>query len=193
MKTIVKTFLLLFSLLAVSLSASAQQQTFTVNPATSNVAFTLGATGHEVQGTFHVSSGTIQFDRGASKISGSIVVSAASGNSGNNGRDKNMRAQVLDVEHFADVTFAPKSYQGTLAASGESSIQVTGTFALHGTPHEITVPMQIHIDGANLAAKGSFTVPFVQWGLKDPSVMFLKVAKEVHIDLNLAGNIAPAS
>jgi polyisoprenoid-binding protein YceI len=96
---------------------------------------------------------------------------------------------VLDAEHFAEVMFAPSSYQGTIAPSGDSTIQVSGTFTLHGTPHDMTVPMQLHIDGANLTAKGHFTVPYVKWGLKDPSIFILKVAKEVDIDLTLSGQL----
>lgn len=166
------------------------QQTFTVNPDASSVAFALTGTGHEVHGTFHVQSGTVEFDRAKPDMSGSIVVSAASGDSGDKGRDKKMDTDVLDVEHYADVTFKPEKYQGTIAATGDSSIQVSGTFTLHGTSHEITVPMQVHIEGSNLTAKGAFVVPYVQWGLKDPSVFILKVAKEAKIDLNLAGTVS---
>ncbi len=138
-------------------------------------------------------SGTIDFDRTAVKISGSVVVAAGSGNSGEPARDKKMNSEILDVAHFADVSFAPQSYQGTIAAPGDSTIQVTGTFTLHGTPHDLTVPMQIHIDGANCAAKTHFTVPYVKWGLKDPSIFILKVAKEVYIDLTLAGRLSPSN
>ena len=138
-------------------------------------------------------SGTVDFDLAASKISGSIVVAAGSGNSGDPSRDKKMNSDVLDVAHYSEVTFAPKSYQGTIAASGDSTIQVTGIFTLHGTPHDITVPMQIHMDGSSLTAKTHFVVPYVQWGLKDPSVFILKVAKEVDIDLTLAGRVTPAN
>lgn len=138
-------------------------------------------------------SGTVDFDLAASKISGSIVVAAGSGNSGDPSRDKKMNSDVLDVAHYSEVTFAPKSYQGTIAASGDSTIQVTGIFTLHGTPHDITVPMQIHMDGSSLTAKTHFAVPYVQWGLKDPSVFILKVAKEVDIDLTLAGRVTPAN
>ena len=191
MKTTVRLLTFLVPL-AFTVAASAQQ-TLTVDPTASSVAFALTGTGHEVHGTFHVTSGTVQFDRNASKMSGSIVVSAASGDSGDKGRDKNMHTQVLDVEHYADVTFQPQSYQGSIAPSGDSAIQVSGSFTLHGTSHDITVPMQIHIDGTHLTAKGTFVVPYVKWGLKDPSVFILKVAKEVHIDLNLAGAISPAS
>lgn len=185
--------LILVSLICAASACIAQQQTFTADPASSTVAFALTGTGHEVHGAFHVQSGTIQFDRGGQKMSGTIVVSAASGDSGDKGRDKNMRKDVLDVEHFADVTFAPQSYQGVLAPSGDSTIQVTGVFTLHGTPHDLTVRMQVHIDGSNLTATGKFVIPYVKWGLKDPSVFILKVAKDVQIDLSLKGTIAPAS
>jgi polyisoprenoid-binding protein YceI len=100
-----------------------------------------------------------------------------------------MHNDVLNVANFTQITFAPKSYQGTIAPSGDSQIQVSGIFTLHGSPHNITVPVQVHIDGANLTAKTHFTVPYVQWGLKDPSVFVLKVAKEVGIDVTLAGRV----
>jgi polyisoprenoid-binding protein YceI len=167
----------------------AQHQTLIFNPDASQVAFTLGGTGHRVQGTFHVQKGSIDFDPSAQKISGSLIVAASSGNSGEPSRDKKMNTDVLDTEHFAEVTFAPNSYQGTLATSGDSTIQVSGTFTLHGTAHDLTLPMQIHMDGTSLTAKGHFTVPYVKWGLKDPSIFILKVAKEVDIDLTLSGQV----
>ena len=40
---------------------------------------------------------------------------AASGDSGDKSRDKKMNTDVLDAPHFADVTFVPQSYQGTIA------------------------------------------------------------------------------
>lgn len=192
MKTRVRSIALILAF-GSALGAAAQQQTFSINPSASSVAFGLVGTGHEVHGIFHVASGVIQFDRTAAKISGSIVVSAASGDSGDKGRDKKMRSDVLDVDHFADVTFQPRSYTGTLAVSGDSTIQVSGVFTLHGTPHDITVPMQVHMEGANVAVNGGFLVPYVKWGLKDPSIFILKVAKEVQIDLNLIGTVSPAS
>ena len=97
---------------------------------------------------------------------------------------------MLDAPHFADVSFTPQSYQGAIVSSGDSTIQVTGTFTLHGTPHELTVPMQIHVDGAKCTAKAHFIVPYVKWGLKDPSVFILKVAKEVDVNLTLVGQLS---
>jgi len=192
MKTIAKSLFLALPLALVP-CVLAQHQDFTVNPNSSQVAFSLGGNAHHVDGTFHVQSGAVAFDRTASTISGSIVVAAGSGNSGDQGRDKKMNTDVLQVARYAEISFVPRSYQGIIAATGDSSIQVTGIFTLHGAPHELTVPMQIHIEGATLTAKTRFTVPYVSWGLKDPSIFILKVAKEVDIDLTLAGSLFPAS
>jgi polyisoprenoid-binding protein YceI len=192
MKDLCRSAVLVSSLLLAS-SAFAQHQAFTVDPNASQVAWTLAGTGHHVNGTFHVQSGSIDFDPTAHTISGSVVVAAGSGNSGEPSRDKKMNKEILDVEHYSDITFVPQKYEGTIALTGDSTIQVSGTFTLHGTPHDLSVPMQIHIDGGALTAKTHFTVPYVKWGLKDPSVFILKVAKDVDIDLTLTGRLAPAS
>jgi polyisoprenoid-binding protein YceI len=189
MKTIMQSrFFALW--LAVAPVAIAQHQSFTVNPDASKIAFALGGNTHHVDGSFHVQSGSIDFDRTAQTISGSVIVAAGSGNSGDASRDKKMNSDVLDVDRYAQITFAPKSFQGVIAASGDSNIQVTGVFTLHGTPHDLTVPMQLHIEGTALSAKTHFQVPYVQWGLKDPSIFILKVAKVVDIDLTLAGTLS---
>ena len=176
-----------------AVSAFAQHQTFTIDPNASQVGWGLGGNGHHVTGTFHVQTGSIDFDRTAHTISGSVVVAAGSGNSGEASRDKKMNKDVLDVEHYSEITFVPQKYDGAIAPTGDSTIQVSGTFTLHGTPHDLTVPMQIHIDAGALTAKTHFVVPYVKWGLKDPSIFMLKVAKEVDIDLTLTGKLTPAS
>jgi cytochrome c oxidase cbb3-type subunit 2 len=182
----------LFLPLLFAVSASAERQTLSINPDTSNVSFTLGGSGHETKGSFHVDKGTIQFDPKTSHIEGLVVVAAGSGKTGNDSRDKKMTTEVLDATHFAEVTFVPTAFTGAIAPTGDSTVQVTGTFTLHGTPHELTVPMQLHIDGSACTAKTSFVVPYVKWGLKDPSIFILKVAKEVNVDLTLSGTLSPA-
>jgi polyisoprenoid-binding protein YceI len=170
-------------------AALAQHRTFTVNPEASSVKIALPGTGHTTEGTFHVEQGSVQFDAAPGPLSGMIAVSAASGRTGNDTRDKHMATEVLEAAKFSEITFAPQTYTGTLAATGDSTIQVTGIFTLHGAPHLLTVPMQMHIEGNKLTAHTSFKVPYVQWGLKDPSIMFLKVAKEVQIELTLVGSL----
>jgi polyisoprenoid-binding protein YceI len=190
MKTIAQTLFITLPLF-IAQGALAQHQTFTVNPGSSQVAFLLNGSDHGTHGTFHVQSGMVDFDH-SGKISGSVVVAAGSGDSGNKSRDHKMTTEVLDAAQFSEITFTPQSYQGTILESGDSNIQVSGIFTLHGTPHQITVPMQVHIEGSACTAKTHFTIPYVKWGLKDPSIFFLKVAKVVDIDLALSGQLSPA-
>jgi polyisoprenoid-binding protein YceI len=168
----------------------AQHQNFVVNPDASEVRMTLNTTHEVVNGAFHIQSGSIEFDRSDPRMSGSVVVLAGSGKTGNGSRDKKMNKDILKVDQYAIVSFAPKSYTGTIAPSGDSIIQVSGTFTLLGTPHDLTIPMQIHMDGSQATAKAHFLLPYVQWGLRDPSFMFWKAEHDVAIDLNLSGHIS---
>ena len=190
MKLHTHSFVLALPLLLAT-RAIAQQQSFKIDPQSSEVAFTLGDVLHTVHGIFHVQSGAVDFDPAASKISGSVVVAAGSGNSGNETRDKRMSKDILDVSHFAEISFVPRGYQGAIAISGDSTIQVTGVFTLHGMPHDLIVPAQIHIDGINCTVQAHFAVPYVEWGLKDPSTFILRVGKDVEIALTLKGRLSP--
>ncbi|HEY6489543.1 MAG: YceI family protein [Terracidiphilus sp.] len=171
-------------------AALSQRQAFVVNPDRSEVKITLKTTHELVNGAFRVQSGSIEFDRSAPAMSGSIAVVAGSGKTGNGSRDKKMNKDVLHVEQYATVSFEPKSYAGSIAPSGDSTVQVTGIFTLLGTPHEILVPVLIHLDGASATAKARFVVPYVQWGLKNPSFLIWKAEDDVAIDLNLVGTIS---
>jgi hypothetical protein len=171
-------------------AALAQHQTFVVNPDASEVKITLKTTHEIVNGSFHVQSGSIEFDRSSPKMSGSVVVLAGSGKTGNSSRDKKMNKEILEVEQHATVSFEPKTFTGAIASSGDSTIQASGIFTLLGTPHEITVPILVHLDGPSATAKTHFVVPYVQWGLKNPSFLFWKAENDVAIDLNLVGTIS---
>jgi polyisoprenoid-binding protein YceI len=173
-----KSFAVLALAVILAPAALAQHQTFAVNPDASEVKITLKTTHELVNGTFHIQSGSIEFDRSAPKMSGSVVVLAGSGK------------DILKIDQYANVTFEPKTYAGVIAPSGDSTIQVTGIFTLLGTPHEITIPMVVHLEGTTATVKAHFAVPYIQWGLKDPSFMFWKADKDVAIDLFLSGRLS---
>jgi len=185
-----KSFVVLALAAILAPVALAQHQTFAVNSDASEVKIKLNTTHEVVNGTFHVQSGSINFDRTASHISGMVIVAAGSGKTGNDSRDKKMNKDILKVDQFATVSFEPKTYTGTIAASGDSTVQVSGVFTLLGTPHDLTIPMQIHIDGSKATARAHFVVPYVQWGLKNPSFMFWKAENDVAVDLNVAGQVS---
>lgn len=185
-----------FTLIALALASllfslqAAAEQHFQVDPAGSEVHFALTDTVHAVNGIFHVTSGMIDFDSASGTASGKIVVDAGSGSSDSKARDKKMAQDELKANLFPTVTFAPTHFTGTIVETGDSTIQVTGQFTLMGNAHTITVPMTLHMEGNHCTASGSFPAPYVEWGMKDPSLLFLRVGKIVTIQLKLVGSIS---
>jgi hypothetical protein len=186
----VKSFLVAAVAALLAPLAVAQHQTFAVNPDASQVRMTLNTTHEVVNGTFHLQPGSIEFDRSSSKMAGTMVVLAGSGRTGNSSRDKKMNKSVLLVDKYTTVSFDPKSYTGSIAASGDSTIQVVGIFTLLGTPHEMTVPMLVHLDGASASSRAHFLIPYVKWGLNNPSFLIWKADDDVTIDLLLTGTLS---
>lgn len=171
-------------------TALAQHQTFAVNPDASEIKITL-KTNHEiVNGTFHVQSGSVEFNPITEKIAGIVVVVASSGKTGNDSRDKKMNKDILKVDQYTTVSFAPKAYTGSIEPMGDSTIQVSGVFTLLGTPHDLTIPIQLHLEGKKATVKAQFVIPYVQWGLKNPSFLMWKAENDVMIDLNLTGQLS---
>ena len=162
---------------------------FTIDPAQSTVQWTLGSSLHTVHGTFALKSGSLKIDPATGKASGEIVVDAGSGESGNDGRDKKMHKDVLESGKFAEVIFRPDSISGKIETQGDSTVQIHGIFGLHGSEHELTVPAQANIAGDHWAGSAKFSVPFIQWGLKNPSTWLLKVDHSVNVELELKGSV----
>jgi len=162
---------------------------FTVDPAQSSVHWTLGSSLHTVHGTFALKSGDLQIDPDSGKASGKIVVDAASGESGNDGRDKKMHKEVLESGKFGEITFRPDSITGKLETRGDSTVQIHGIFGLHGSEHEMTVPAHANISGDHWTGNAKFSVPFIEWGLKNPSTWLLKVEHSVNMELELKGSV----
>src|SRR4029077_17617700 len=105
-------------------------------------------------------------DPGTGAMTGSVSVDAASGDSGKKSRDKKMTNDEMKAQTYSAVTFAPAKFSGQVKDSGDSTGQVDGSFTLIGQAHPITVPMTVHMEGDHFTASGSFTVPFVSWGMK---------------------------
>ena len=190
-QSLLRNALLLIVTLIVAASAPAlhAQQKLSLDPAHSEVNFILGGNVHAVHGTFNIQQGDLDFDPATGKTTGSIVVDALSGQSGNSARDHRMTNDELKAPAFKTIAFAPTHFTGTFNSTGDSTLTVHGLFTLMGTSHEIDVPMKVQVSDSQLHATGSFAIPYVQWGLKDPSTFVLRVNKEVKIDLSLTGTL----
>jgi hypothetical protein len=73
--------------------------------------------------------------------------------------------------------------------TGTSSVEIIGSFLIHGETHEITIPMKLQMSQQEITATGKFIVPYVRWGMKNPSTFLLKVNQEVEIDLTAIAHV----
>ena len=186
-----KPFTLVFALLALSLAAPAVAQVAVVelDPNQTQVSFTLGDVLHTVRGTFKLKRGTVQFDPNTGHASGLVVVDATSGESGGHARDHKMHKDILESTQYPEITFAPEKVQGEVPPQGDFKVQVLGIFTMHGASHPLTLVVQAHLAGEQLTAETHFTIPYVSWGLKNPSTLFLRVNDTVDIAIHAAGQI----
>ena len=176
-----------------SFAASAQQVQITLDPAQTKVNWVLGDVLHTVEGTFKLKSGSIVFDPKTGDASGQIVVDAKSGQSGNDKRDAKMQKEVLESARFPEIVFLPKHVTGNLPAQGSATLQVQGIFRIHGGDHDMTLSFPVQADGSRATATTKFVVPYEAWGMKNPSVMFLKVENKVEIAISAVGTVTTAA
>jgi polyisoprenoid-binding protein YceI len=174
-------------------ASRAQESTIQIDPAQTKIEFSLGGTMHTVHGTFALKSGSIRFDPSTGKIDGLIIVDATSGDSGNTSRDGRMHREILESAKFPEIIFTPVQITGVVAFEGSSKVEVSGRFRLHGQDHDVTLPVDVKSDGKNLQIATHIEIPYVQWGLKNPSNFFLRVSDVVVIDIRAAGRAQPSS
>jgi hypothetical protein len=176
----------------VSLSAAgASEIILNVDTAQSEVRYWVSSSLHTVHGTFALKRGTLHLDPATGKAAGEIVVDASSGGSGNNSRDKKMHKEVLESARFTDIIFRPDRMEGALQPQGSSSPQLHGVFLLHGNEHEVTIPVQAELRSDRWKGAATFSVPYADWGLKNPGNFLLKVDRAVNIEVHMAGSIQP--
>ena len=171
-------------LLAATGSPQQGDRELQIDPAATQVEFTLGDVLHTVHGKFLLRRGTMRFDPDTGKAGGELVVDAASGDSGSSARDSRMKNNILEVGKFPDIVFRPDQVIGKVLEEGTSKVQVHGTFSIHGAAHELVLPMDVRAGNAQYTVDTQFEVPYVKWGMKNPSTFFLRVSDRVQISIH---------
>ena len=156
-------------------------------PAKTTVTFTLGDTLHTVHGAFELKRGRVNYKPSIGEVSGEVVVDATSGHSGNGMRDKKMHKEILESAKYPDIVFRPDRVEGKVLPEGTSTVQVHGIFSIHGSDHEMTVPVQVEMAPDHWTATAHFVVPYTKWGIKNPSTFILRVSESVEIDVHASG------
>jgi polyisoprenoid-binding protein YceI len=164
----------------------------TLDPAQSRVHWTVDSTLHTVHGTFALKSGTVHFDPETGKAGGEIVVYASSGESGNSSRDTRMHKEILESSRYPEVVFRPTELEGKLGRSGVSDGKLQGVLLIHGAEHDLIALVHAELTGDHWKGTSKFEVPYVKWGIKDPSNFLLKVKPVVYVELEMSGEVMAA-
>jgi polyisoprenoid-binding protein YceI len=170
-------------------ASRAQECIVQIEPARTKIDFSLGGNFHTVHGKFALKSSAIRFDPSTGKMDGAIVVDAVSGESGNGSRDGRMHREILESTRFPEIVFTPTHMTGAVAAEGASKVEVSGRLRLHGQDHDVTLPVDIKAAGGNMQITTHIEIPYVQWGLKNPSNFLLRVADKVAIEIQATGRV----
>ncbi len=182
---------ILILLAATALPALGGASVLQLDPKTTRVTFELPATGHDVEGVVGLERGEVDFDPASGAASGEIVLDAAGAETGNGSRDKTMRQDVLDVLQFPTIRFLPAKIVGTVPEQGTGAVTLHGIIELHGAQHPLALPARITVENGVVAAEATFQIPYQDWGLHDPSVLFLRVARIVEVTVHAKGTLAP--
>lgn len=178
------------TLLALATPLTAGELQIELDPELTSISFRLQATLHSVHGRAALTAGSLVLNTESGSMTGAVTIDATTAETGNKKRDKKMHAKVLRSAEHSRVVLRPHRLDGDLATAGASDVVLLGKMEILGQSHDIAIPLHIEIENSRFTADGSFEVPYVEWGLEDPSTFVLRVAKVVEITVEATGTIA---
>jgi polyisoprenoid-binding protein YceI len=184
---------LLLSGFVASAVARAEELTLEIDPAASRIEFGFGATLHDVAGTMQIQGGSIKVDTATGAASGEVAAVATTARTGVERRDRKMHEKILESATFPTIVFKVERIDGPVNRIGNSDLQLHGTLTLHGTSLPASILATARSTGDRVEATGHFTVPYLKYGMPDPSVFLLRVAKQVDVTLHIVGRLLPAA
>jgi hypothetical protein len=182
-------------LVILSTQLAQAQKSFKVilDPAQTEIHWKLSGGLHTTHGTFKLKSGELLFNPTTGVAEGEILVDATTGESGNATRDKRMQNEVLESNRYPAIFFHPTELKGPFKpGEGTQNLIGEGTFNIHGADHPIELPLKVQIATGAVTATTQFTIPYVAWGMKDPSKFLFKVGKQVEIQVTAKGTLQQA-
>jgi len=182
------------TVLLLSIAVNAQQpreMDMTFDPENTSIHWTLGAVLHKVHGTFRLKSGVVHLDPQTGEMTGLLIADATSGESGNSARDQKMHQSILESSQYGTITFRPIHLNGHFQPNQAQTLMVDGVLNLHGKDHPLQLTVNLRPKSNAMSVTTHFDVPYVQWGLKDPSTFVLRVSKDVSVDIEATAQIKP--
>ena len=184
-----KTTSIALALLALAAPLTAGELQIELDPELTSISFRLQATLHSVHGSAALTAGSLRLNTESGAMTGAVTVDSTTAETGNKKRDKKMHDKVLATANHPEIVLRTRRLEGELAQQGASDVTLHGAIEILGQSHEIGVPLHIEIDGGHFTANFEFEIPYVDWGLEDPSTFVLRVAKDVQVTVEAAGTV----
>jgi len=188
MRTWMRFFIAAVASLA-PVAACSEELVLTLAPEETQATFRVRATLFDIDGVLALSPARIRFDPATGAVSGSITIDLRESKTGRRLRDWEMHTRVLETERYPLAVFRVDQMLGTLAPSGTSNLVLAGIVTMHGAEHAMVVPVKATVSGDTFSAEALFEIPYVAWGLRDPSLLFLRVAHVAVVSVKVRGDL----
>ena len=172
-------------------AACSEELVLTLAPEKTSATFRVSATVFDIDGVLAMGPGQIRFDSTTGAASGQITIDLRGTKTGSRLRDWDMHRRVLDTERYPLVVFRLDRVLGTVAPSGTSDLVLAGIVTMHGAEHAMVVPVRARVSGDTVSAEALFEIPYVAWGLRDPSLLLLRVAPVAVVTVKTGGDLRP--
>ena len=176
--------------LLAAMPALAEKMVFTLDTKQSEVRIILGATLHTVDGRAALEPATFTWDTDSGSASGRAVVQASRLRTGIDARDQKMREDVLRIALHPEIVFEATGFELRQSGAEKLRFVLKGDLSLLGVSHEIELETHAHLrPDKSWKARADLNVPYVQWGLTDPSLPLFSVEKHVTVEVKAVGSL----
>jgi polyisoprenoid-binding protein YceI len=180
---------LVASILLLAAPAGGEPFRLVLDPAATEITFTLGARLHTVRGRFALAGGEITFDPETGAASGAVHVDAQSGDTGIDRRDRVMHEEVLDSASHPLLVLRLERVEVSRREADALAGTLFARFELRGAGHPVAIPFKGVRRGAHAELTAEFDVPWVAWGLPDPSNALLAVDDVLAVEVRARGTL----
>ena len=160
-----------------------------IDPEGSEVTFQMETTWHAVHGTARGITGTIVSEGDPFKDAAvTIVVDAATMETGNGRRDKTMHEDYMMTREWPRITFrstAAPALLGKDAGSGVVSFELTGDLTIRSETRGVILSLAAQPDGDGWLVTGEHIVSLRDYGIPDPSIFLNRVADAVKVTFSV--------
>jgi len=160
------------------------------DPASTQIHFKVGSLLRDARGTFQFKGGALAVDPDSTLAQGELLVDATTGRTGNAARDKEMQEEVLESKRYPSVFFHAEHLRGQVPKTdGSSDVIAEGMLNIHGADHPLQMKVHVVRVGNAVSATTHFTVPYVEWGMKNPRGTFSHLGRTAQVDVSAKGTI----